>query len=184
MSLKTTTCIAYISISLKQACDSHRLHKPQIMVFISAISHTTWQVTLFFHNFTYQLLNRQLNFHPDAFRWRHALAVHRTLPSVIYSDTVADWLERLQLPCTRRTRDRDFESSASAVMYRSLAHVLPRLMVGHCRVATNQYLVLAARKGGPNQFFIRFTNKFSSILKIFLGTFLVIKALRFTDDQC
>ena len=33
-------------------------------------------------------------------------------------------------------------------------------------------------------FFIRFRKKCHSILKIFLGTFLVIKALRFADDQC
>ena len=38
--------------------------------------------------------------------------------------------------------------------------------------------------GGQKQFFLRFTKKFRSILKIFLGTFLVIKALRFADDQC
>src|SRR6218665_3320388 len=38
--------------------------------------------------------------------------------------------------------------------------------------------------GGQKQFFLRYTNKFRSILKIFLGTFLVIKALRFADDQC
>src|SRR6218665_1590650 len=37
---------------------------------------------------------------------------------------------------------------------------------------------------GPKYFFLRFTKKFRSILKIFLGTFLVIKALRFADDQC
>src|SRR6218665_2408130 len=42
----------------------------------------------------------------------------------------------------------------------------------------------AARRGRPKTFFIRFTNKFRSILKIVLGTFLVIKALRFADDQC
>ena len=42
----------------------------------------------------------------------------------------------------------------------------------------------AARRGRPNTFFLRFTKKFRSILKIFLGTFLVIKALRFADDQC
>src|SRR6218665_1448882 len=35
-----------------------------------------------------------------------------------------------------------------------------------------------------NSFFLRFTKKCRSILKIFLGTFLVIKALRFADDQC
>src|SRR6218665_3980931 len=35
-----------------------------------------------------------------------------------------------------------------------------------------------------NSFFLRFTKKCRSILKIFLGTFLVIKALRFPDDQC
>ena len=42
----------------------------------------------------------------------------------------------------------------------------------------------AARRGvgGQKHFFIRFTKKFRSILKIFLGTFLVIKALRLTDD--
>src|SRR6218665_797817 len=44
------------------------------------------------------------------------------------------------------------------------------------------------RRRGPaweakNSFFLRFTKK-CSILKIFLGTFLVIKALRFADDQC
>src|SRR6218665_1654592 len=33
--------------------------------------------------------------------------------------------------------------------------------------------------GGQKHFFLRFTKKFRSILKIFLGTFLVIKALRF-----
>src|SRR6218665_955397 len=38
--------------------------------------------------------------------------------------------------------------------------------------------------GGQKHFFLRFTKKFRSILKIFLGTFLVIKALRFADDQC
>jgi len=37
---------------------------------------------------------------------------------------------------------------------------------------------------GPKYYFLRFTKKFRSILKIFLGTFLVIKALRFADDQC
>ena len=37
--------------------------------------------------------------------------------------------------------------------------------------------------GGQKHFF-RFTKEFRSILKIFLGTFLVIKALRFADDQC
>src|SRR6218665_2439117 len=37
---------------------------------------------------------------------------------------------------------------------------------------------------GQKQFFLRFTKKFRSILKIFLGTFLLIKALRFADDQC
>src|SRR6218665_2494153 len=44
----------------------------------------------------------------------------------------------------------------------------------------------AARRGVGDQkhFFLRFTKKFRSILKIFLGTFLVIKALRFADDQC
>src|SRR6218665_700927 len=44
----------------------------------------------------------------------------------------------------------------------------------------------AARRGvgGQKHFFLRFTKKFHSILKIFLGTFLVIKALRFADDQC
>src|SRR6218665_3965153 len=45
------------------------------------------------------------------------------------------------------------------------------------------------RRGGAawaakNSFFLRFTKKCRSILKIFLGTFLVIKALRFADDQC
>src|SRR6218665_246084 len=35
-----------------------------------------------------------------------------------------------------------------------------------------------------NSFFLRFTKKCRSILKIFLGTFLVNKALRFADDQC
>src|SRR6218665_375979 len=38
--------------------------------------------------------------------------------------------------------------------------------------------------GGQKQFFLRFTKKLRSILKIFLGTSLVIKALRFADDQC
>jgi len=38
--------------------------------------------------------------------------------------------------------------------------------------------------GGQKQFFLRFTKKFRSILNIFLGTFLVIKAVRFADDQC
>src|SRR6218665_80514 len=38
--------------------------------------------------------------------------------------------------------------------------------------------------GGQKHFFLRFTKKFRSILKIFLGIFLVIKALRFADDQC
>src|SRR6218665_4040334 len=38
--------------------------------------------------------------------------------------------------------------------------------------------------GGQKYFFLRFTKKFRSILKIFFGTFLVIKALRFADDQC
>src|SRR6218665_3978241 len=38
--------------------------------------------------------------------------------------------------------------------------------------------------GGQKQFFLRFTKKIRSILKIFLGTFLVVKALRFADDQC
>src|SRR6218665_1378271 len=33
--------------------------------------------------------------------------------------------------------------------------------------------------GGQKQLFLRFMKKFRSILKIFLGTFLVIKALRF-----
>src|SRR6218665_3862944 len=42
----------------------------------------------------------------------------------------------------------------------------------------------AARRGQPKTVFLRFTNKFRSILKIFLGTFLVIKAFRFADDQC
>src|SRR6218665_2665230 len=44
----------------------------------------------------------------------------------------------------------------------------------------------AARRGagGQKQFFLRFTKKCRSILKIFLRTFLVIKALRFADDQC
>jgi len=44
----------------------------------------------------------------------------------------------------------------------------------------------AARRGvgGQKHFFLRFKKKFRSILKIFLGTFLVIKALRFADDQC
>src|SRR6218665_1589743 len=41
----------------------------------------------------------------------------------------------------------------------------------------------AARRGRPKHFFLRFTKKFRSILKIFLGTVLVIKALRFADDQ-
>src|SRR6218665_2756220 len=42
----------------------------------------------------------------------------------------------------------------------------------------------AARRGvgGQKHYFLRFTKKFRSILKIFLGTFLVIKALRFADD--
>ena len=38
--------------------------------------------------------------------------------------------------------------------------------------------------GGQNSFFLIFTKKFRSILNIFLLTFLVIKALRFADDQC
>ena len=38
--------------------------------------------------------------------------------------------------------------------------------------------------GGQKQFFLRITKKFRSILKIFVGTCLVIKALRFADDQC
>src|SRR6218665_1441701 len=38
--------------------------------------------------------------------------------------------------------------------------------------------------GDQKHFFLRFTKKFRSILKIFLGTLLVIKALRFPDDQC
>src|SRR6218665_3970765 len=43
----------------------------------------------------------------------------------------------------------------------------------------------AARRGRQKTFFLRFTKKFRSILKIFfLGTFLVIKALRFAVDQC
>ena len=42
----------------------------------------------------------------------------------------------------------------------------------------------AVRRGRPKTFFIRFTKKFRSILKIFLGTFLAIKALRFADVQC
>src|SRR6218665_2439492 len=37
--------------------------------------------------------------------------------------------------------------------------------------------------GGQKHFFLRFTKKIRSILKIFLGTFIVIKALRFADDQ-
>ena len=50
----------------------------------------------------------------------------------------------------------------------------------------NKSATAVARRGvsGQKQFFLRFTNKFRSILKIFLGTFLVIKALRFADDQC
>ena len=36
--------------------------------------------------------------------------------------------------------------------------------------------------GGQKHYFLRFTKKFRSILKIFLGTFLVIKAVRFADD--
>ena len=42
----------------------------------------------------------------------------------------------------------------------------------------------SAAWAAKNTFFIRFTKKFRSILKIFLGTLLVIKALRFADDQC
>src|SRR6218665_1493695 len=38
--------------------------------------------------------------------------------------------------------------------------------------------------GGQKQFFLRFTKKFRYILKIFLGPFLVIKALRFAYDEC
>jgi len=47
-------------------------------------------------------------------------------------------------------------------------------------------LVQKNRRGsGQKHFFLRFTKKFRSILKIFLGTFLVINALRFAaDDQC
>jgi len=54
------------------------------------------------------------------------------------------------------------------------------------RAAGPKKSAAAARRGvgGQKQFFLRFTNKFRSILKIFLGTFLVIKALRFADDQC
>ena len=37
--------------------------------------------------------------------------------------------------------------------------------------------------GGQKHFFLRFTKKIRSIYKIFLGTCLVIKALRFADDQ-
>src|SRR6218665_2037694 len=36
--------------------------------------------------------------------------------------------------------------------------------------------------GGQKYYFLRFTKKYRSILKIFLGTLLVIKALRFADD--
>ena len=42
----------------------------------------------------------------------------------------------------------------------------------------------AARRGRPKTFFSKIHEKFRSILKIFLGTFLVIKSLRFADDQC
>ena len=42
----------------------------------------------------------------------------------------------------------------------------------------------AARRGVIGQkHFLRFTKKIRSILKIFLGTLLVIKALTFADDQ-
>ena len=38
--------------------------------------------------------------------------------------------------------------------------------------------------GGQKHFFLRFTKIFCSILKMFLGIFVVIKALSFADDQC
>src|SRR6218665_968853 len=41
-----------------------------------------------------------------------------------------------------------------------------------------------ARRGRPKTVFLRFTKKFRSILKMFLETVLVIKALSFADDQC
>src|SRR6218665_3835891 len=40
-----------------------------------------------------------------------------------------------------------------------------------------------ARRGRPKTFFLRFTKQFRSILKIFLGTFFVIKALRFVRPE-
>ena len=42
----------------------------------------------------------------------------------------------------------------------------------------------AARRGRPKTEFSKIHEKFRSILKMFLGTFLVIKALRLADDQC
>src|SRR6218665_3127117 len=59
---------------------------------------------------------------------------------------------------------------------------------GRRRRAAGPKKSAAARRGAElaakNSFFLRFTKKCRSILKIFLGTFSVIKALRFADDQC
>ena len=59
------------------------------------------------------------------------------------------------------------------------------ISVGGGAAGLKKSAAAAARRGvgGQKHLFLRFTKKFRSILKIFLGTFLVIKALRFADDH-
>src|SRR6218665_4147795 len=77
----------------------------------------------------------------------------------------------------RRQRRSDLELCADVIV--SAAAARRPISVGGGAVPKNRRRRRGAAWAAKKQFFLRFTKKFRSILKIFLGTFLVIKALRF-----
>src|SRR6218665_2908399 len=91
--------------------------------------------------------------------------------SLLYSPTAHPIIYRARV-CSRAACQRHCVGGGAPVNF------------GRRRRATGPKKSAAARRGRPKRFFLRFTKTFCSILKIFLGIFLIIKALRFADNQC